>query len=173
MLCENKFKKKVEYRQKLKEDLRKRFRVEYLGQLALKSEKSETRTVEKGDIVLIRDPNHKRIDWPLARIEELITGRDGKVRVCLLKTKNGLMRRAIQSIYPLEIPTHPHGETRDLRQRAKNIEPKIVSKREKPCTNECNKKNDTDYDENCKLEIENNVTTRSGRICKKPQRFAA
>ncbi|UYV67536.1 hypothetical protein LAZ67_5001142 [Cordylochernes scorpioides] len=47
--------------------------------------------------------DQKRIDWPMAKIEELIPGRDGKIRVARVKTKRGVLMRPIQKIYPLEV----------------------------------------------------------------------
>ncbi|GFS69097.1 DUF5641 domain-containing protein [Nephila pilipes] len=45
----------------------------------------------------------KRLFWPLAKIIELIPGRDGKIRTVKLKTQQGTVLRPIQRIYPLEI----------------------------------------------------------------------
>ncbi|GFV82585.1 uncharacterized protein TNCV_2976941 [Trichonephila clavipes] len=45
----------------------------------------------------------KRLFWALAKIIELIPGRDGKIRTVRLKTQHGKMLRPIQRIYPLEI----------------------------------------------------------------------
>jgi len=42
-------------------------------------------------------------NWPLAKIEKLIEGRDGVARVAVLKTKDGILKRPLQRIYPLEI----------------------------------------------------------------------
>jgi len=56
MLYRAKLDKKFRHRQKVIEDLRKRFRNEYLGQMLLKNEKKkETRRIKIGDIVLIGD----------------------------------------------------------------------------------------------------------------------
>ena len=101
MLSKSKLDKKLKYRQKLMEDLRKRFRNEYLGQLLIRGNKKELRKLKIGNIVLIGDDGHKRIDWPLARIEKFIKGRDGYDRIVILKTKNGLLKRPIQRVYPL------------------------------------------------------------------------
>ena len=54
-------------KQEIIEHLRKRFRKEYLSQLILKGKKS--RKLKVGDVVLVGDDTHKKIDWPLARIE--------------------------------------------------------------------------------------------------------
>jgi len=56
-----------------------------------------------GKNVLIGTENSKRADWPLAVVEELIPGRDGKVRLVKLRTASGILLRPVQRIYPLEI----------------------------------------------------------------------
>ncbi|KAF2895560.1 hypothetical protein ILUMI_10614 [Ignelater luminosus] len=45
----------------------------------------------------------KRLDWPLAKILETITGKDGEIRVVRLKTANAKLVRPVQRIYQLEI----------------------------------------------------------------------
>ena len=86
--------------------LRNRFRREYLSQLIAKRSPKELRELKVGAIVLIGDDNRKRLDcldWPLVRVVKLILGRDNVVRVAVLKTKEGLLKRPIQRVYPLEI----------------------------------------------------------------------
>lgn len=61
MLYRTKLNKKFKYRQKIFEYFWKRFRIEYL-RLLLKNEKKETWKVKVGDVVLIGDDTHKRID---------------------------------------------------------------------------------------------------------------
>jgi len=65
------------------------------------------------EVVLLGVENSKRIDWPLAVIEELIPGRDGEVRLVRLRTASGVLLRPIQRVYPLEIHD---GEPRRLDQ---------------------------------------------------------
>lgn len=97
MLYRVKLENKFKHRQKILEDFWKRFRTEYLSQLSLKNrKKKETRKIKIGDVVLIGDDTHKRIDWPLARVVNAISGRDGQERVFILKTKNGLFKRPVQ-----------------------------------------------------------------------------
>lgn len=146
----------VRRKQEIIEHLRDRFRKEYLSQLVLKSDVKESRIIRVGDVVMIGDDNRKRIDWPLARVEKLIEGRDGIARVAILKTKDGNLKRPLQRIYPLEIE-------RDLLNE-KDV-PKIVNNEtgsnalSKPdcVTNDCN--------------VKNVVRTRSGRIVKKPKNY--
>lgn len=95
--------KKWLHRQKLKQNFRKRFRSEYLGMLSSRANKCKDTSnhLKIGDVVLIGNDNTKRLDWPLAKIEDLIPGRDGRVRVVRLKSANGELIRPIQRVYPL------------------------------------------------------------------------
>ncbi|GFS74177.1 DUF5641 domain-containing protein [Nephila pilipes] len=95
--------KRIKYRSKLLKDLRQRFRKEYFGQLVQKHNEKQSRNPQIGEIVLIGDDNKKRLFWPLAKIIELIPGRDGTIRPVKLKTQHGTVLRPIQRIYRLEI----------------------------------------------------------------------
>ncbi|GFX84171.1 integrase catalytic domain-containing protein [Trichonephila clavipes] len=96
--------KRVRYRQKLLNDLRHRFRKEYLGLLIQnKNKKGPLSEVRLGEIVLIGDDIKKRMHGPLAKVFRLIPGKDGKIRTVELKTRTGTMLRPIQRVYPLEV----------------------------------------------------------------------
>ncbi|UYV80173.1 hypothetical protein LAZ67_18001880 [Cordylochernes scorpioides] len=84
-------------------ELQQRFRKEYLGLLVQKGKEVSGFKLIIGEIVLIGNDDQKRIDWPMAKIEELISGRDGKIRVARVKTTRGILMRPIQKIYPLEV----------------------------------------------------------------------
>lgn len=96
------FNKRLQYRQKLKEDLRRRFRSEYLGHLSYGCQAKRASKIRIGDVVLIGIDNQKRIDWPLPRVIGVIRGKDDGVRVVRLKTARGELTRPIQRVYPLE-----------------------------------------------------------------------
>ncbi|GFV66021.1 DUF5641 domain-containing protein [Trichonephila clavipes] len=102
-LNSNSLNKRIKYRSKLLKDLRQRFRNEYLSQLIQKRNEKESRDPQIGEVVLVGDDNKKRLFWALAKIIELIPGRDGKIRTVRLKTQHGKFLRPIQRIYPLEI----------------------------------------------------------------------
>ncbi|GFS70336.1 integrase catalytic domain-containing protein [Trichonephila clavipes] len=96
--------KRVRYRQKLLNDLRHRFRKEYLGLLIQnKNKKGPLSEVRLGEIVLIGDDIKKRMHWPLSKVIPLIPGKDGKIRTVELKTRTGTMLRPIQRVYTLEV----------------------------------------------------------------------
>ena len=94
---------KANYIQKLKDCLRHRFRVEYLGNIRETQKVHDTREINVGDLVFIGSDDSKRIDWPLGKIIATIKGKDGCVRVCRIKTQNGELVRPIQRLYPLEL----------------------------------------------------------------------
>ena len=82
----------------------KRWSTEYL--LMLKQDHNGNKTMvipKEGDVVVIHDDNCARIHWQLGRIETLLPGRDGHVRVARVKTKNGMLIRPIIKLYPLEV----------------------------------------------------------------------
>ncbi|GFT65477.1 putative RNA-directed DNA polymerase from transposon X-element [Trichonephila clavipes] len=96
--------KRVRYRQKLLNDLRHRFRKEYLSLLIQnKNKKGPLSEVRLGEIVLIGDDIKKRMHWPLAKVIRPIPGKDGKIRTVELKTRTGTMLRPIQQVYPFEV----------------------------------------------------------------------
>ncbi|GFT13868.1 DUF5641 domain-containing protein [Nephila pilipes] len=115
--------KRIKYRSKLLKDLCQRIRKEYLGQLVQKHNEKQSRNPQIGEIVLIGDDNKKRLFWPLAKIIELIPGRDGKIRTVKLKTQHGTVLRPIQRIYPLEIYSKESvdGELGDEESNSNNV----------------------------------------------------
>ncbi|GFY39155.1 integrase catalytic domain-containing protein [Trichonephila inaurata madagascariensis] len=74
--------KRHAYRQRVKQDLRKRFRTEYLGHLRQSSKFDKNqKPLQIGDIVLVSSDNTKRIEWPLAKVMELYPSKDGSIRL--------------------------------------------------------------------------------------------
>ncbi|GFW40714.1 integrase catalytic domain-containing protein [Trichonephila clavipes] len=71
--------KRMKYRIKLLSDLRQRFRKEYLSEL-IQKQNNRVREPRIGEMVLIGNDNKKRLSWPIAKIIELIPGRDGEIR---------------------------------------------------------------------------------------------
>ena len=87
----------------LQHELKSRFRNEYLAQLIQRSKEKKLTNVNINDIVLIGSDAKKRIEWPLGRVIELLPGKDGKVRVCRVRTSYGTLLRPVRVLYPLEI----------------------------------------------------------------------
>ncbi|UYV83191.1 hypothetical protein LAZ67_23000125 [Cordylochernes scorpioides] len=94
---------KLRYLSKLKEELKSRFRKEYLSLLVQRNRRIYNPKLQAGDVVLVGMDNKKRNFWPLAVIEEILFGRDGVNRLVKVKTAVGTFLRPIQKIYPLEI----------------------------------------------------------------------
>lgn len=86
----------------MKEELRSRFRSEYLGQLVQRTKPNQDIQFEVGDIVIVVDDKKKRLEWPMARIIELFPGKDKHTRVARLKTKNGEITRSLQRLVHLD-----------------------------------------------------------------------
>ncbi|GFW72427.1 DUF5641 domain-containing protein [Trichonephila clavipes] len=133
-----KLSKRIKYRRKLFNDLRQRFRKQYLSELIQKSNEKSSREPKVGEIVLMGDDNQKRLFWPMARISELIPGRDGKIRTVKLKTWHGTVLRPVQRVYPLEIHANENcvpeevageGESNSKKDVNVTIEPNDVIKK--------------------------------------------
>ncbi|GFU04689.1 transposon Tf2-6 polyprotein [Nephila pilipes] len=92
------------YVQKVRENLKQRFKREYLGFLRSSVTKREDK-INVGDIVLIGtdDKKKKRLHWLLGRVLELFPGKDGIIRLVKLRTEKGNVLRPIQRLYPLEM----------------------------------------------------------------------
>jgi hypothetical protein len=104
-----------------------------------------------GDVVLVGADNKKRWEWPMAKILELIPGKDGTVRVAKIKTSTGEWMRPLQRLYPMEVSSAAEmvsGVPVDLEDAVDTAD----------CESEMNKD-------------EPKVVTRFGREVKKPKRF--
>ncbi|GFW95221.1 DUF5641 domain-containing protein [Trichonephila clavipes] len=94
--------KRTKYLQKLREDLRQRFRNEYLALLVHRGTRRND-ALEVGDVVLIGHDNVRRIDWTLDVILEVYPGKDGIPRVARIRTSHGETICPFQRLYPLEV----------------------------------------------------------------------
>ena len=147
------FEKRFRYRQQLRNELRGRFRQEYLGQLVQKvKENQKTAKLSPGDVVLIGADNKKRYDWPMGKIVELLPGRDGKIRLARVKVKGNQILRPVQRLYPLEV-----GQS-----KLPDEDVAITKSKEKEPEEPFKPKEST-------VQVE--VRTRRGRLVKKPDRF--
>ncbi|GFV26799.1 DUF5641 domain-containing protein [Trichonephila clavipes] len=62
---------------------------EYVGQLIQRHGQKDCE-LKVGDIILVRCKNLKRVNWPIAHVQEVCTGRDGCVRRVKMKTRNDI-----------------------------------------------------------------------------------
>jgi hypothetical protein len=159
-LDENGLKRKHRVMQQLSEELRLRFRKEYLAQLVHRGKSQKHYEFKLGDVVLVGDDNKKRLDWPMARIVQLYIGKDGINRSAKVKTATGFLIRPLQRLYPLEVslpllPSIP----KDVIQKAVNK--KQASIKKKPLSEEVT----------TPIKEEEPVYTRSGRKVKRPNYY--
>ncbi len=102
-ITDKKMREKLRHLVQVKQELRSRFRTEYLGQLIERSKENKHYEFKVGELVIVQVDNKKRLDWPLARIMELFPGNDGIVRMARLKTSSGETTRALNRLVPLEL----------------------------------------------------------------------
>ena len=86
--------------------------------------------VKIGDVVVLYSPVKTRVNWPLGRVTELLTGSDGKTRcVRVRRSNNTIETYTINHLYPLElsslpevpaneVPEVPANEARPIRRAA-------------------------------------------------------
>ena len=105
-----------------------RWRTEYLRGLRERhnlTHKSKDNTLNIGDVMLIKGDEKNRAKWKMGIVTELISGRDDVIRGAKLKTNNGILERAVQHLYPMEL--HCDLKTNDkaeLNAKAPEFRPK-------------------------------------------------
>ena len=57
-----------------------------------------------GEVVLIRGDEKNRGQWSIGVVERLVKGKDDVIRGARLKTNKSHVERAVQLLYPLELP---------------------------------------------------------------------
>ena len=78
---------------------------------------------KEGDIVLVKDDNMARSSWKLAKIQRLRIGLDGEIRSAEILLPNCLtVVRAINFLYPLELPTLQEETNHQSTQGDKNVQ---------------------------------------------------
>ena len=90
-----------------------RWRREYLTELRESHRyhrgSAEEDQVSVGDVVVIYDKDQPRGFWRIGRVQEWLTGRDGRVRGAVLRVAKNerctILRRPLQLLYPLESGT--------------------------------------------------------------------
>ena len=98
--CSRKRWKEVQF---LTQHFWRRWIKEYLPQLTIRHKwRTESRNMKKGDIVLLVDNNASRGMWRLGRIVDVHPGKDDRVRVVQVKTKDGVYTRPVTKLCLLE-----------------------------------------------------------------------
>ncbi|GBP37722.1 hypothetical protein EVAR_23772_1 [Eumeta japonica] len=78
----------------------------YLHQLQMRNKWfSDANPLKVGDLVLIKEDNLPSLKWRRGRIEEMLPGKDGVVRVVILRTQSGKITRPVVKICRLPIDT--------------------------------------------------------------------
>ncbi|KAK3896281.1 hypothetical protein Pcinc_000025 [Petrolisthes cinctipes] len=126
---------------------------DYLKNLppAVKSFRSNC-NVKKGSVVLLREDNVPRMNWPLGVITDLYPGRDGIVRSVNVKTAKGMLCRPVQKIHDLEI-------CYDVNSAGENSEVPVECPDEEVDKVDTDKNDETENPEQVKV-------SRSGRVVK-------
>ncbi|KAK3545643.1 hypothetical protein QTP70_008781 [Hemibagrus guttatus] len=77
-----------------------RWRHEYLATLQSRSKwQREQRNLREGDVVLLKDAQAKRNEWPMALVTKIFTSSDGKVRTIELRVaRNGTIKTFLRPI---------------------------------------------------------------------------
>ena len=100
-------------KKKLLENFRRSWIEEYLVQLQNRHKWFTKRpNIKENDLVLVEKEHIKRSDWPIARVDKLLMGRDGVVRSARIVTKDlatkkrkgkpNYIVRSVRELYPLE-----------------------------------------------------------------------
>ena len=106
LIGDTELRKRARYLRRCKDTLWSRWTGEYVKALRerhnLKHNETEM-TAKVGDVVIIKGDERNRGKWKLGIIDQLIRGRDGKVRVVRLRAGKSYLERTIQHLYPLEL----------------------------------------------------------------------
>jgi len=100
--------RRARYRDRLLNSYWEEWRGEYFQQLSNQISKfpSSQQPVYEGQVVVLHDDNTPRHKWRLGVIEKVIPSRDKIIRSVLLRTQRGVITRAVQHLFPLEITAH-------------------------------------------------------------------
>ncbi|GFV14629.1 integrase catalytic domain-containing protein [Trichonephila clavipes] len=94
--------------QSLRNKFWNRWSTEYLSHLQTPAKRNvQNPKLMENELVLLKNPNTKPLDWPMGRILEVFPGSDGLVRAVSVKTSIGILKRAIKKVVPLPIPDDP------------------------------------------------------------------
>lgn len=94
-----------EHLQKMQQHFWAKWHNEYLGTLINRSKwREEMTNIKEGDLVIIKEENIAPMNWRLARIQEVLPGKDGLVRTVILRTSDGVYKRPITKLGVLYSP---------------------------------------------------------------------
>ena len=119
--------KRAKYLRKCKDAVWRRWTKEYLRALRERHNlKHETKLAapKVGDVVIIKNDERNRGKWQLGVIVQLLTGKDGIVRGAKLRAGKGVLERAVQQLYPLELSCDCEKPKPALRAQAPEFRPR-------------------------------------------------
>ncbi|XP_050339493.1 uncharacterized protein LOC126765858 [Bactrocera neohumeralis] len=97
--------------QKLKKDFWKQWESEYVVMLQQRMKwKTKQANPVQGQIVIIKDEETHPAKWPLGKLIETHPGKDGNIRVVTLKLQNGILKRPVHKLCPLEVTNSSRAE---------------------------------------------------------------
>jgi hypothetical protein len=76
---------------------------EYLRSLPPWKGGKHTAEIMPNSVVIVREDNQPRLNWPIGVISEVLPGRDGVVRACKVRVKGTELVRPVQRLHMLEI----------------------------------------------------------------------
>ena len=107
----NQLDRRVKHLSNILNQFSKRWRTEYLMELRESHRQtnpggSSQPAIEVGDVVVVHDESLPRGPWKLGKVQEIIAGRDGKIRGATVKVssnnrQHSMLRRPVQLLYPL------------------------------------------------------------------------
>ena len=112
MSTHNTLTRRQRYHKQLLQQFSKQWKREYLLSLrensTARSVGGNRTAITVGDIVILKNDSTSRAFWKLGKVEQLIPGKDGKVRAAIVKVsssngKNQLLKRVIQHLIPIEV----------------------------------------------------------------------
>ncbi|XP_028414391.1 uncharacterized protein LOC114537541 [Dendronephthya gigantea] len=112
--------KRAKYLTTCKNSLWRRWQREYLTALRERHSlvhKTQKYEVSEGDAVIVKTDDKNRGKWPLAIVVKLFPGSDGRTRAVQLKTKNGVIERPVQHLYPLELQCDTKGNAKKAQDK--------------------------------------------------------
>ncbi|KAL1472155.1 hypothetical protein MTO96_039502 [Rhipicephalus appendiculatus] len=93
------------YRLRMADQFWRRWQKEYLTSLrsAHFTVPNSSSALKQGTPVLVQEHHQPRQLWKPGEVSEVLLGRDGKIRACMVRMPNGaILRRPVQLLYPME-----------------------------------------------------------------------
>lgn len=161
---------RLRHLQRLREELRTRFKDEYLTELIQRG-REKNGGIKVGDVVLV-ESEERRVKWPLGLVTQIYTGKDGVDRTAKVKTASGFKIRPFQRLYQMELSSFEVEGRRELDMRNNNSIGKKYYIVLNPSSTIVNEKVAAEPTYNKPTNTENAVqATRRGRIIKMPSKY--